>query len=93
MSPNTARILFFLSTASIALLLLAAGGIVNTIAAILVAAGAVPGWWAVEKTMLAQALDQAATFLEGLRRAGEASPQLDQAHQASPAQEPRDRQG
>jgi hypothetical protein len=93
MTPQIARIIFLISAASVACLLLASGSVVNTIAAIVVAAGAKPSWWIVEKTMLAQAFEQAATFLEGLQRVDEASQRPDQVLRASPAQKQRARRG
>ena len=89
MSPQAARIVFLICAASVAALLLVAGGTIDAIAAVLVAAGARPGWWMAEKIMLAQALEQAATFLEVLRHADEASPLPDQALQALPARKQR----
>lgn len=93
MTPYATRIIFLISAASVASLLLVSGGVVDAIAAIIVAAGARPGWWIAEKTMLAQAFEQAATFLECLQHVDEASPLPDQALRALPAQKRRARRG
>lgn len=83
MSLRRIKTLYCLAVIAIGVLLAALGGWVGWLAAVLVLGGALPGWKAVERTFLAQALCQAATFLEGLRRADEASQPLDPAPQVS----------
>lgn len=85
MSLHKAKTLFCIVAMAVGVLLFAVGSTPYWLASMIVLGGALPGWRLAEKAMLAQAFDQAATFLEGLRRADEASQQPDRVLQDSPA--------
>jgi hypothetical protein len=79
-----AKTLFCVAAMAIGILLYVAGGVVYWVASITVLGGALPSWALIERAMLAHAFEQAATFLEELRPADEASQQPDQDHRDSP---------
>lgn len=93
MSLQRMKTLFCIVVMALAVILVARAGGIGEIAAIILLTGALPGWTFAEKAMLARAFEQAATFLEVLQHADEASQPPDQVLQASPAQKQRARQG
>lgn len=86
MSLHRLKTLYCIAVIALGIILAVVGGIVGWIAAILILGGALPGWGVAERIFLAQAFDQAATFLEGLQLAGGASQQPDPIPQASHSQ-------
>ena len=84
--------LFFIAFGSAIAGLLFGSEMVRWIMAGVLTCAIVPLWVSMRRSFLAQALDDAATFLEGLRHADATSRQPDQALPQLPAQTPHDHQ-